>query len=181
MITSDIFIPGRLGSDTDRLSSASTGAILTNCHLQGRLATIHRTLREYPEYGEGARRFVRGIEYQSLFDSDWQIMLQVSFLIGSRNPARHPDVDDIGKALKNALAFPSPELEVPGVVHGDLLYTMGVDDRQFTHFTIGFTLFGVPPQSGALFEPAPAAVQGDLTIIRFSALPPPHLALTLSL
>jgi hypothetical protein len=167
MITFDIVFPGRLLSDTDRKRSESIGHIITNPILQTRLESIDKTLREHEEiYGPGGRSTIRGVEFAALFGSEWELHLEVQLFIGQRRFGPPADMDNLWGPLQNALAFPPWSLEIPGCAEGSRLFTLVEDDRQFTRYSLQRVTYPAGND------------EGDLTAIRLTALPPPHLRLT---
>ena len=168
MITFDISFPGRLLSDTDRNRAESVGPILTNPVLQARLKSILAVMGEFePTYGTSASRKIRGIDYVALFAGDWELKLDVQLFVGIRQRNQRADIDNLWKPFQNALALPSAELALPGVPEGSLLHTIAENDRQFTEFRV--RLLTYPWTEG----------QEDRTLIRLTALPPPHLEISL--
>jgi hypothetical protein len=166
MNTFDLVIPGRLRSDQDRSRSDSTGALLTNPDLQKRLSAVYKAYRRFGTCGPGATRIINGIVYHAVCGPDYLLRVNVQLLMGVRHPGQQPDADNLWKPLQNALAMPSPNLKVPGVSAGDVLYTLGVFDAQFAGFAVEVTPYHA------------VETDRDLTVIRVTALPPPHLELS---
>lgn len=162
----ELVIPGRLRSDQDRNRSASTGAFLTNPALQRRLKIIHDSCRRHKVGGKGAVIRVGGAKYRVIFGADFQLRLNVQFIIGVRHACQQPDADNLWKPLQNALAVPSPHLKVPGLTSGAVLYTLAVSDAQFCRFSVRVTPYDA------------ADSNHDITIVQVEALPPPHLELS---
>lgn len=168
MIAITTVIRGEVLSGTDRSRSAATGRFLTaQCH-QKRLAAIHREMRLHPQYGPGAAQTIRGIEYRAVFDADWMVEVDVQVVLGARHKNQLPDIDNLWRDFQNALAFPSESLVVPSPTNGEPLYTVVVNDRQFTRFSVT----RVP-------DPV-ASRESDLMIAQFVAKPPPALSLALA-
>jgi hypothetical protein len=165
MITITTVLRGEILSGTDRSRSKATGQFLTaQCH-QRRLAFIHHQIRRAGLYGKGDTEVIRGIEYRAVFGPDWLIEADVQFVLGSRHKNQLPDIDNIWSAFQNAMAFPAAKLKVTAPVKGRPLYTVVPNDRQFTRYT-------------ATHIPDPLASRTqDLVIARFTAFPPPALAL----
>jgi hypothetical protein len=168
MITFDISFPGRLLSDTDRKPADSVGPILTNPILQSRLKAILGIMAEFDTtYGSSASRTIRGIDYTAVFAADWELKLDVQLLLGIRQKGQRADIDNLWKPFQNALAFPNVALELPGIPVGSLLHTIAENDRQFSEIRV--RLVPYPWAEG----------QEDMTLIHVTALPPPHLEISL--
>lgn len=168
MITFTNVIRGEILSGTDRPRSVATGRfLLARCHQQ-RLAAIHRELRSHPQYGAGASAVINGISYQSLFDENWMLEVEVQMVLGLRHKNNLLDIDSIWRDFQNAMAFPDRNLPVAKPGWPGPLYTVVVNDRQFTSFQVRSV-------------PDPMATrEQDLIIARFSVQPPPALRLALA-
>jgi hypothetical protein len=162
----EIVIPGRLRSDQDRYRSVSTGAFLTNPALQRRLQIIHESCRRHKVCGTGTVKRLGSVTYGAICGADYQLRLNVQFIIGVRHAGQQPDADNLWKPLQNALAIPSLLLKVPGVSAGAMLYTLAVSDAQFCRFSVRVTPYEMVDASH------------DITVIQVEALPPPHLELS---
>lgn len=166
MIALTTVIRGPVLSGTDRTRSATTGRFLTaQCH-QTRLAAIYREMRQHDQYGPGATQVIRDVEYRAIFDESWMVEVDVQVVLGSRHKNQLPDIDNLWRDYQNALAFPSKNLPVPA--GSGPIYTVVVNDRQFTRFSVT----RVP-------DPV-ASRESDLIIARFVALPPPALSIALA-
>ena len=168
MIKFTTVIRGKVLSGTDRTRSEATGRYLTAACHQQRLAAIHRELRSHRHYGRGERCVIRDIEYRALFDARWLVEVDIQVVLGARHKNQLPDIDNLWRDFQNAMAFPDPALRVPMPTDGAPLYTVVVNDRQFTAFSVR----RVP-------DPVTSGEQ-DLVIARFTALPPPALDLALA-
>jgi hypothetical protein len=160
MITFDIVFTGRLRSQQANNRSKSASLIITNNSIQARLESVASTIGVQST----ARRTVRDIEYVALFDEKWALKVEALFFVNPEKNQRS-DLDQIWLPLQNALAIPNPNVNVIGAAKGRCYHTVVVDDRQFIQIKLDTIC-----HRGCLGKE-------DLTLIRLTALPPPHLEL----
>ena len=141
---------------------------LANPSMQTRLAAVFREARTQPQFGVGETATVNGINYCSVFNFQWLVGVDVQFVLGQRYLGQLPDIDNLWRSFQNALGFPNRALDVPGVKLGDQLYTVVVNDHQFTRFSVT----RVPD---VMVSP-----EEDVLIANFSAMAPPALRLALA-
>lgn len=168
MITFHTVIRGEILSGTDRPRRLATGQfLLAACHQQ-RLAAIYRELRLHPQYGPGESGVINDIQYYALFDAGWMLEVEAQVVFGARHATQLLDADSFWSDYQNAMAFPSVGLQVPKPANGGPLYTVVVNDRQFTSISVR-----------TIADPM-ATREQDVLIARFTAHPPPSLRLALA-
>jgi len=156
----DIVVPGRLRFDQDRSGSNSPDAFRTNPDLQKRLSVLYKAYRHFGVCGPGDTKIINGIVYHAVCGTDYLLRVSVQLLIGVRRAGQQPDADNLWKLFRNALAMPSPHLDVLGVSTGAVVYTLGVSDAQFSGFSVEVTPYHA------------AETDRDLCVMRVTALPP---------
>lgn len=163
MFTSSIVFAGKLRSGQDSRFERTVLPILTNDGLQLRLQSLTQMLLGLPHYGPRVISTVNRTSFSSLFAEDWELQLDVAFYVGTRCSGQLPDTDNLLRPLFNGLCVPPGSANLPTELDGKLLHTLAVDDRQFTIRSVERVPF--PNVANAC----------DLTVVRFTALPPPHL------
>jgi hypothetical protein len=163
-----IVLRGPVLSGTDRPRSEAVSRFLTAQDYQRRLATIDTQLRLCPEFGHGVERTINDVGYRSLFDENWMIELHVQMVLGQRVKNQHADLDNLLRDFQNALAFPATDLRVEPPSPAQPLYTVVVDDNQFTKIEVT----RVPDPS--------VCREDDLVIANFTVLKAPALHLMLA-